>query len=354
MTAEEKIEYVKDAIEHQIAINPSGSILYRLYDVVDEMEDAVALSKSDQIRIIYKLREDNYLKHCSLNDLETHFKIEKHSDVREKTSIDFVMEAISFFQSEYDKVKLKGLTYNYQLGWSEESIYLSESFLKRDEYPEKLEAIKELKSANFISEYKIVSNIATPDLPDQHNDHLGIFFMDYASCTLNEDQLSKEAPKSTDFGTDSIVKKVIHEHSHKFQNSIQEKSITINSNPNNRQADKYFISKKGMDFYYKGQYLDLSRRSDYYKVFSIIFSLAPNGGEIPYSKILKRIRGEMKAHEDKTDVDLKKVIHRNLTERGNGFQRKGNLKEYEDNGKPLLAVEHGIGIIFNNGDSPNS
>ncbi len=112
--------------------------------------------------------------------------------------------------------------------------------------------------------------------------------------------------------------------------------------------EKFYITKKDDDFHYKGRYLNLSKKSDYYKVFSSLYAKLPEGGEITY----KELGGETKSRIKKTsgykDEEMQKFIQRNLTDKSNGFMRYAGIPTTEDNGRSLIEVVRGSGIIFNN------
>lgn len=110
----------------------------------------------------------------------------------------------------------------------------------------------------------------------------------------------------------------------------------------------FYITKKDDDFSYKGRHLNLSKKSDYYKVFCVLYAKLPQGGEVSYRDIIPEIKSILpKTQEDNKDK-MRKFIQRNLTDRNNGFVRYAGIPETEDNGKPLIAIVRGSGIVFNN------
>lgn len=132
-----------------------------------------------------------------------------------KTSIDYVVEAITFFKNEYNKAKISGLVYEYSLG---ENIDSHNIVNGRDEYEEKFLAIEQLKNARFIIEYEIKCKVESE----------GCYAWDYAICKIDESKITqKEAPSATEAGVQALTQKVIHEHTHQFKNSIQEKNISL-------------------------------------------------------------------------------------------------------------------------------
>lgn len=132
-----------------------------------------------------------------------------------KTSMDYVVEAINFFKNEYNKAKISGLVYEYSLG---ENIDSNNVVNGRDEYEEKFLAIEQLKNARFIIEYEIKYKVESE----------GCYAWDYAICKIDESKITqKEAPSATEAGVKALTQKVIHEHTHQFKNSIQEKNISL-------------------------------------------------------------------------------------------------------------------------------
>lgn len=162
----------------------------------------------------------------------------------------------------------------------------------------------------------------------------------------------KEAPKYKEdfshiFGKDKeqIIK---HEHTYRFENSIQEKDIILNHKYDNGDTNTLYITKKNDDFYYKGKYLNLSKTAEYFQVFSALFAQIPNGGEISYNELSKEIKSRIPKTNSKNDEGMRKFIQSNLTDSNNGFTRYAKIPKREDNGKPLIETIRGSGIRFNN------
>lgn len=127
----------------------------------------------------------------------------------QKTSTDYIVEAINFFKEEYNKARMSGLIYEYSLG---ENINSDQVENGKDDYDKKLKAIEQLKKVGFITEYKISNEV--------END--GYYIWDYAVCKIDESKITqKESPKATDAGVNALTQKIIHEHTHRFENSIQ-------------------------------------------------------------------------------------------------------------------------------------
>ncbi len=162
----------------------------------------------------------------------------------------------------------------------------------------------------------------------------------------------KEVPKyKKDFEgafgkkSDQTIK---HEHVHRFDNSIQEKDIVLNHKFEKSNEAGFYITQKGDDFYYKGRYLELSKKAEYYKVFCSLFAKLPEGGEIKYKDLAEEIKNRIPKTKGKTDEEMRKFIQGNLTDRNNGFLRYAEIPITEDNGKPLFEILRGTGITFNN------
>ena len=144
--------------------------------------------------------------------------------------------------------------------------------------------------------------------------------------------------------------KIIHEHTHRFENSIQEKGIDLNHKFPEGKPSGFYITKQEDDFYYKGKRLNLSKNSDYFKTFAALYALLPEGGEVSYKDLITEVKSRIPKtkNEGKNDDEMRKFIQRNLTDKGNGFLRYASIPETEDSGKPLIEVVRGTGIAFHN------
>lgn len=161
----------------------------------------------------------------------------------------------------------------------------------------------------------------------------------------------EDAPKYKEQVNPSQKKEEVikHEHIHRFENSIQEKDIVLNHKFDEKKPSSQYLTKKGDDFLYKGRIiLTTKKNTDYYKVLSALYAKLPNGGEISYKNLSVEVKSRMPELKNKTSDEMVKFIQRNLTDRANGFLRYAEIPENEDNGKPLVAVSRGVGIIFNN------
>lgn len=259
----------------------------------------------------------------------------------QKTSTDYIFEAINFFKNEYNKVRISGLTYEYPLGDNFAQSNFEPEPNEINYAHERRKAVDRLKEVGFIQSYEIDERVI--------DDYGNVF--DYAICKIDESKITqKEAPPATDAGADSLAQAVVHhEHVHRFENSIQEKGIDLNHKFEGGKKDGFYITKKDDDFSYKGRYINLSKKTDYYKVFSALYAKLPSGGEVSYKDLIAEIKSRLPHKTDeKTNDEMQKFIQRNLTDKNNGFMRYAGIPETEDNGKPLIVVNRGNGIVFNN------
>jgi hypothetical protein len=256
-----------------------------------------------------------------------------------KTSTDYIADAITFFKNEYNKVRMSGLTYEYSLGENAKSQQTEQDY---DDYAGRKKAIERLKDAGFITEYRISEEI--------END--GYYIWDYAVCKIDERQLTEPqaAPRATDAGAEALTQKIVHEHTHRFENSIQEKGIDLNHKFPEGKPSSFYITKKNDDFQYKGRFLNLSKKSDYYGAFAALYALLPEGGEASYKDLIAAVKSHFPKMKfgGKSEDEMRKFLQRNLTDKNNGFMRYASIPESEDNGKPLIRVVRSTGIAFNN------
>lgn len=96
-----------------------------------------------------------------------------------KTSTDYIVDALTFFKDEYNKVRMKGLAYEYALG---ENIASEQVENGREDYSERLQAIEQLASIGFVTEFKVEERIECD----------GYYVWDYAVCKINETKLTQE------------------------------------------------------------------------------------------------------------------------------------------------------------------
>ena len=128
-----------------------------------------------------------------------------------------------------------GLTYEYPLGTNfARSNYDPEPNEINHAYYRQI-AVERLKEVGFITEYELEERVI--------DDYGSVF--DYAVCKIDEGQIieQKEAPRSNEPKAEELIEKVIkHEHKHIFENSIQEKEISIKINDDkttSRQKNKF-------------------------------------------------------------------------------------------------------------------
>lgn len=130
--------------------------------------------------------------------------------------------------------------------------------------------------------------------------------------------------------------------------TLKNKDVENKTLPVVPKPTQLYITKEGDDFRYKGQMLSLSKNTDCYKVFCSLYALIGTGGEVKYSALGKEIQSRVPKSKNFNKERMQKFIQTNLTDRSNGFAHYAGIPETEDNGKPLLAVNRGTGIIFNN------
>ena len=236
MSPEEKIQYVKDNIDGETLISPKGPIRYHVTSVghPDNPEEWTALTRNEHRRILQKLEQEQYIKNLTLVGNGDYYMLEKVDSFsnekvavdftqKGKTSTDYLMEAVNFFKNEYNKIRIKGVTYEYPMG---DNLTLS----NYDPAPDEVNlpfyrriAIERLHEIGLVTSYEFEERVI--------DDYGSVF--DYAHCKINEDMLiePQENPKVTQENAEKLVEKVIrHEHNHRFENSIQEKPIDLNIN----------------------------------------------------------------------------------------------------------------------------
>lgn len=246
MNPEEKIQYVKENIDAETLISPKGPIRYAVTSVghPDNPEEWTALTRGEHRRILQKLEQEKYIKDLTpigngdaymlekVDSFSTE-KVEVDFTQKGKTSTDYLMEAVHFFKNEYNKIRIKGLTYEYPLG---DNLTLSNYDPAPDEinlsYYRRI-AIERLQEVGLVTSYNFEERVV---------DDYGWVF-DYAHCKINEDMLiePKENPKVTQENVEKVVEKVIrYEHDHKvrFENSIQEKDMVLNVHDVHTSKDK--------------------------------------------------------------------------------------------------------------------
>ena len=134
---------------------------------------------------------------------------------------------------------------------------------------------------------------------------------------------------------EEMFKKIFSEYEKNYSSMDDVKNINL------------YITKKDDDFYYNGLLIKRTNNNPY-KVFNALYDRLQFGGEIPYKELGKDIKSLIKTTKNYTELEMTSFIQRNLTDKNNGFLHYANIKENEDNGKPLISVVRGKGIIFNN------
>src|SRR5574343_550146 len=343
MTPKEKLKYVKDKIDELVEISPKGVRHHiPIYTLTEYEEGPTMMTRNEQCSIYRKYEEEGYIKNVTFGEkgLSVQFEKDVENGDDEKTSTDYIVEALNYFKDEYNKVRINGLTYEYLLGIN---------FNKSDYEPQPNEvnhayyrriAIERLKEVGFVRDFELEERV----VDDYGN------VDDYAICKIDESKLVKEeAPEATNAGVQDVAEKVIkYEHVHRFENSIQEKDLTLHHKHDKKQVEPFYITKENDDFHYKGRYINLSKKTDYFKVFCALYAKLPNGGLLPYSELISEIKSRIPKTAGKTDDEMQKFIQRNLTDKRNGFMRYAGIPETEDSGKPLIDIVRGYGVKFNN------
>ena len=112
-----------------------------------------------------------------------------------------------------------------------------------------------------------------------------------------------------------------------------------------KHSSKYYITKSGDDFYHDGNLIQMRKDNESYKIFSVLFEYADEGGSIPYKQVyslMKNIKGFERLNQD----TLHKKMLRALTDNTNGFVKKSKIKHTSQ--KPLFTLEVEGKINFNN------
>jgi len=317
---------------HPLNFNADESVSHKLID------DFNKYLKYDGHEIVVADDGDGYKLAPTADKTKVAPPVKPHAKAK-NTSTDYIADAMNFFKNEYSKVKKVGLTYEYPLG---DNFRLSNFEPEPDEINyahERRKAVERLKEVGFVRSYEVDERVV--------DDYGNVF--DYAICKIDESQIAqqKEAPRATDDEVEHLTK-IIHEHTHRFENSIQEKGIDLNHKFGEQKPSGFYITKKGDDFHYKGRYINLSKKTDYYKVFSALYAKLPEGGEVSYKDLIAEIKSRLPKTDGKTTDEMQKFIQRNLTDKSNGFMRYAGIPETEDNGKPLIEVVRGSGVEFNN------
>lgn len=106
-----------------------------------------------------------------------------------------------------------------------------------------------------------------------------------------------------------------------------------------------WITAHNGDFYYDGNLIHMKKDNEPYKIFSVVFDYANEGGSIPYKQVyslMKKIKGFERLNQD----TLHKKMLRALMDNTNGFVAKSKIKHTAQ--KPLFTLEVDGKINFNN------
>lgn len=139
-----------------------------------------------------------------------------------------------------------------------------------------------------------------------------------------------------------------------LDNDLRSLSVVINLDMQGNlewamKNSSYCISKKDGWFYNCGCYIkNINQDTDYFKVFSSLYDLAPQGGLVPYKNLESSIKNRIPKAKGMVRSDLIKFIQRNLTDSNNGFLSYAKVTNEIPGGKPLVRVVRGKGIEFNN------
>jgi len=193
--------YILNAFCHPLNFEDSEKRLA----FINELQPALAY---EDIGIEINKKDVLFIKRKTDNENYVHYE----KPEKQKTSIDYIIEAVNFFKEEYNKVKILGLTYEYCIG---ELYGTGNNVEYSTDYQKSLEAINHLKEAGIIREYK------TAVIDNENGTWATV------KCKINENKLmQKEAPQAT-VEAELLAQKIIHEHTHHFDNSIQEKEINL-------------------------------------------------------------------------------------------------------------------------------
>jgi hypothetical protein len=182
-------------------------------------------------------------------------------------------------------------------------------------------------------------DVVRPSLYRMHSEIIKIQNLSERDTVLTDEEKRREEiielisqKRVQKIPTNEIVKKM--EILHKYEKTT---------------PSSFYVTKKDDDFYYKGLHVLASKKkNDYYKVFCALYAKLPEGGEVQYKELIAEIKSRMPEQKNKTVDEMRKFIQRNLTDRSNGFMRYAKIAETEDNGKPLISISRGSGVVFNN------
>jgi len=164
--------------------------------------------------------------------------------------------------------------------------------------------------------------------------------------------LSWEAIKPFLYQTHSEILKSLSENDMNSNTVDVEKILNNKVEQRNSLTDKsnaFYLVKIGDEFRYNNRALQLNKNTDYYHCICALYSISGgSGGYVDYQTLIDVILRLIPSKKMYPRNEIIKFIQTNLTTKDNGFIKKAEIKEIEDNGVPLIRVEHGTGINFNN------
>lgn len=99
-----------------------------------------------------------------------------------------------------------------------------------------------------------------------------------------------------------------HSEIAKQLNSVSNEDSPIEININRNTSATFYITKHGDDFKYKGKLIDISKDTDYYKVFCSLYEKLPGGGEISYKELILDLKTRIPKTKSKTDTEVQNLL----------------------------------------------
>jgi hypothetical protein len=126
----------------------------------------------------------------------------------------------------------------------------------------------------------------------------------------------------------------------------QQRGVAVNLQ---RKPSDQYIVKEGEEFKYNGVLLEkIGKRTDYYVVFDALYSLSPRGGTVGYDRLSQEVKDRIHKTMKFSPQKMAKFLSDKLG-KNNGFMYFAKeIPETLPSGKPLIQVERGVGIVFNN------
>jgi hypothetical protein len=142
----------------------------------------------------------------------------------------------------------------------------------------------------------------------------------------------------------TIPKKEFDEFFFEYRNKFSNSPLPLEQG---KPETPVYITKEADIFRYNGSVLPNSNTYSW-RVFRALYKLLPNGGDVSYADLSKEIRAQIPEKKKLTEVEMRKFISANLTDRHNGFLNVVKIRENMPNGLPLIVAKRGKGIFFNN------